>query len=212
MNELLAFSGIVVALAIGAASPGPSFLMIARTAVSSGRKAGLAAALGMGLGGLLFATLALLGLTALLTAVPWLYAALKVGGGVYLLYLGIKIWRGAKAPLIEVGADVTAAAQAGWKAQLALGFGTQISNPKTAIVYGSVFAAFMPSTPALHFSIAVLLATLLIEAGWYAIVATVLSTPKSRQAYLRYKQWVDRSAGAVMAALGIKLALSANAQ
>jgi threonine/homoserine/homoserine lactone efflux protein len=211
VNELLAFSGIVVALAIGAASPGPSFLMIARTAVSSGRQAGLAAAVGMGLGGLLFAALALLGLTALFTAVPWLYAALKIGGGAYLLYLGIKIWRGAKAPLVEVGADATVP-QADWKAQLALGFGTQVSNPKTAIVYGSVFAAFMPSTPALHFSLAVLLATFLIEAGWYAIVATALSTPKSRHAYLRYKQWVDRSAGAVMAALGIKLATSATAQ
>lgn len=211
MNELLAFSGIVVALAIGAASPGPSFLMIARTAVSSGRKAGLAAAVGMGLGGLLFATLALLGLTALLAAVPWLYAALKIGGGAYLLYLGIKIWRGAKAPLVEVGADA-AVPPTDWKAQLALGFGTQVSNPKTAIVYGSVFAAFMPSAPALHFSVAVLLATLLIEAGWYAIVATALSTQKSRHAYLRYKQWVDRSAGAVMAALGIKLATSAGAQ
>ena len=64
---------IAGAIALGAMSPGPSFIMVARTAVASSRTDGLAAALGMGVGGVLFASVALLGLHAVLSAVPWLY-------------------------------------------------------------------------------------------------------------------------------------------
>jgi threonine/homoserine/homoserine lactone efflux protein len=99
MQELTAILGISAALAIGAASPGPSFLVVARLAVSSSRVDGLYAALGMGIGGLIFACLSLLGLHGLLHAVPSLYVVLKVLGGLYLVYLGIRIWRGARRPL-----------------------------------------------------------------------------------------------------------------
>jgi threonine/homoserine/homoserine lactone efflux protein len=44
-----------------------------------------------------------------------------------------------------------------------------------------------------------------IEAGWYAIVALALSAEASRGAYLRYKTWMDRIAGGVMALLGGRL-------
>lgn len=52
MQELTALFGIAMALAIGAASPGPSFVMVARMAVSSSRADGLFASLGMGAAGL----------------------------------------------------------------------------------------------------------------------------------------------------------------
>jgi threonine efflux protein len=48
-----------------------------------------------------------------------------------------------------------------------------------------------------------------VEAGWYAVVATMLSSSRPRRAYLRYKAWVDRSAGLVMVGLGLKLIASA---
>ena len=57
----------------------------------------VAAALGMGLGGALFGTLALAGLSALLLQVEWLYMTLKLIGGAYLVYLGIRMWRSASA-------------------------------------------------------------------------------------------------------------------
>ena len=55
MENLLSILSIAGAISIGAMSPGPSFVMVARTAVSSSRADGLAAALGMGAGGVLFA-------------------------------------------------------------------------------------------------------------------------------------------------------------
>ncbi len=60
MDSSVTFSilSILGALSIGAMSPGPSFVMVVRVSVAASRRDGLAAALGMGFGGLLFAALA----------------------------------------------------------------------------------------------------------------------------------------------------------
>ena len=204
--ELSALIGIGFAIAIGAASPGPSFIMVARVAVTASRTDALCAALGMGLGGLLFAGLALLGLQSLLLAVPSLYVALKVLGGLYLAYLGWRIWRGAKQPLGQ-GAIDQPVSQTGART-FALALATQMSNPKAAIIYASVFAAFLPEQPSLTFSAAVASVVFLIEFGWYAAVALTLSAERPRGVYLRFKTWIDRTAGGVMMLLGMRLVSS----
>jgi len=206
MQELPALAGILAALTVGVMSPGPSFVMIARTAVSVSRGDGIAAAFGMGAGGALFAVAALLGLHGMLLAVPSLYVVLKVAGGIYLAYLGLRIWLYAKQPLAMPEPSLRARTTG---RSFALGFTTQVSNPKTAVVYASVFAAFLPPVQTLAFNVAVVLLALIIETGWYAIVAVALSSARPRGVYLRCKTWVDRAAGGVMIALGVKLVVSA---
>jgi threonine/homoserine/homoserine lactone efflux protein len=208
MQEFSALAGVLAALTVGAISPGPSFVMVARIAVSSSRSNGLAAALGMGAGGVLFALAALLGLQAVLLAVPSLYLLLKVAGGIYLAYLGLRIWRSAKRPLVVQGE--LPGGGASLRRSLALGFVTQVSNPKTAIVYASVFAAFLPAAASVGFDFALVAIVFVIEAGWYSTVALALSSERPRRAYLRYKAGIDRVAGGVMVLLGIKLVLSSH--
>ena len=99
MEPVVSLVALLGALALGAMSPGPSFVLVARTAIARSRADGLAAALGMGIGGVIFAVLVVLGLQAALRHVPALYLVLKVAGGIYLFYLGIRIWRGATEPL-----------------------------------------------------------------------------------------------------------------
>jgi threonine/homoserine/homoserine lactone efflux protein len=207
MQESQALMAIALAMVIGAMSPGPSFIMVARTSVSSSRGDGLSASLGMGVGGAIFALAALLGLQGILTAVPSLYLVLKILGGAYLAYIGHQIWRGADQP-VNIG-EIDEKSRANIAKSFFLGLSTQISNPKTAIVYASVFAAFLPEAHTIWFSVWVVVAVFIIEFAWYAIVALALSSEKPRGAYLRYKKWVDRAAGGVMAALGLKLMLSA---
>lgn len=91
---------------------------------------------------------------------------------------------------------------------IALGLATQLSNPKTAIVYAGVFAAFLPENASLAFNLTIAGLVFLVEAGWYSLVAVVLSSAGPRTAYLRFKAWVDRMAGGIMVALGLKLVLS----
>jgi threonine/homoserine/homoserine lactone efflux protein len=207
MQELATLASIVAALSVGMISPGPSFVMVARLAVALSRIRALAAALGMGAGGAIFGAAALLGLQSVLLAVPALYAGLRILGGLYLCYLGFLIFRSAQQPLAAVadsGKGSSRPLGAFW-----LGLTTQLSNPKAAIIYASVFAAFLPAAFSLGFAAALLAAVLFVETGWYVLVALLFSSPGPQRAYLSYKSWVDRAAGAVMFGLGLKLVTSA---
>ncbi|SFP08529.1 Threonine/homoserine/homoserine lactone efflux protein [Variovorax sp. OK605] len=212
MNSTLSLLGIAGAMAVGAMSPGPSFVMVARTAVAS-RTEGLAAALGMGAGGLVFAIAALAGLQAAFLAVPGLYLAIKGFGGAYLVYLGVRIWRGARQPLPvaqEAGNPRAGQGRGGRTFRTFLfGLATQVSNPKTAVVYASIFAAFLPHDVPLALALAVPAVIFCIETGWYTVVALALSSAAPRSAYLHYKVWIDRVAGGVMGLLGVRLVWSA---
>jgi threonine/homoserine/homoserine lactone efflux protein len=205
MSSASIFFSIVAALSVGAMSPGPSFVLVSRIAVSRSRADGLAAGLGMGIGGVAFSVMALAGLTALLSQFEWLYLALKVAGGTYLAYIALKIWRGAKEPLNlgEMTSDNRALTRSFTTALL-----TQLSNPKTIIVYASIFAALLPKTIPLGLVFALPVGVFAVEAGWYTIAALAFSARHPRRVYLAAKAWIDRLAGTVMAGLGLQLVAS----
>jgi threonine/homoserine/homoserine lactone efflux protein len=204
MTPTLAVLAVCGAIAIGAASPGPSFVMVMRTALARSRSDGVAAAFGMGIGGVIFCTLALLGMRAVFAEAPWLYLGFKAAGGAYLLYLAFRMWMGAKQPFV---AEASAASRPQIMKSFLLGLATQLSNPKTLVFYGSVFALLPAHLPA--WSYLVLPPVIMgIETGWYLIVALVFSLGRPRAAYLRWKTWVDRFASGVMATLGLKLIFS----
>jgi threonine/homoserine/homoserine lactone efflux protein len=202
MSGLVAFISIIAALGVGVVSPGPSFVFVARTAVALSRADGVAAAVGMGIGAILFAGLALVGLQAVLAEVTSLGIVLKLLGGAYLIYLAIRLWRGADVPIAALS---TIAGRRGLLRSFALGLATQVSNPKAAIVYGGIFAALLPPVPPLWMMAALPPAILTLEVGWYAIVALAFSSERPRTAYLRSRRWIDRIAGAVVGALGVRL-------
>lgn len=205
MTALLALLG---ALQLGVMSPGPSFVLVARTAIARSRAHGVAAALGMGLGGMIFALLALFGLTALLHQLPVLYTVLQIAGGAYLIYLSYLLWRHAPTPL-EVTGAVTGEPGTSLLRAFLVALGTQVSNPKTIVVYGSVFAALLPAPlPSWMFWVLPPL-VFAIEAFWYALVALVFSLARPRAAYLHFKSWIDRAAGTVLGLLGLRLILEA---
>lgn len=208
MELSAAILSIALALTLGAMSPGPSFILVARTALAVSRRDGLATAVGMGIGGVLFSAVALLGLLATLTAVPLLHLALKVLGGTYLLYLGYRIWRGARQPLVLEHSSLQSRPAQSLRS-FVLGVVTQVSNPKTAVVYASVFASLLPSEIAPSVLVALPIMVFAIETIWYSVVALALSAPLPRARYLASKTWLDRTAGATMSLLGLKLIIEA---
>jgi len=208
MTATSAVFAVLVALWLGAMIPGPSFVLVARNAIGLSRRDGLATAFGMGLGGIFFGGVALAGLYSLLQTVEWLYIGLKVAGGAYLIYVASKIWRGAGNP-ITVDAALTASSSSVRKS-FWIGLSTQLSNPKTAIWYGSIFAALLPQHPPLWCYFVLPPLVFAIEFGWYTIVALCFSSKGPREVYLRAKKWIDRIAAAAIAALGLRLILNAS--
>ena len=203
MDSYTALMAVSVAILLGAMSPGPSFLVVARTSIASSRARGVCAALGMGIGGAAFALAASLGLQLLLTTVPAIYKALQVAGAAYLLFIAYRLWKSAPQSLDM--ADNGVVGQGSGRQALLLGLGTQLSNPKAAIVYASVFSAVLPREPSLSVVAILALTVFAIEFGWYVLVAIAFSTGKARQAYTSGKIWIDRLAAGAIAALGVKI-------
>jgi threonine/homoserine/homoserine lactone efflux protein len=207
MSASSAVFAILFALLLGAMIPGPSFVLVARNSISLSRGDGLSTALGMGIGGIFFGGIALAGLYTVLVSVEWLYVALKVAGGLYLIYMASKIWRGASTPLTM---DDAAGAQGrSAKRSFLTGLTTQLSNPKTAIWYGSIFAALLPQHPPVWCYVVLPPLLFSVEFGWYTLVALCFSSRRPREVYLRAKTWIDRIAAGAIAALGLRLIFAA---
>ncbi|MCP4935883.1 MAG: LysE family translocator [bacterium] len=203
MDWFIALAILAGGILSGAMSPGPSFVVVTRSTLAFSRRHGLATALGMGVGGAVFALIAILGFVTLLASIPVLYFALKILGAFYLFYLAYKMWTESKQPL-----DITAQKSkqnVSLRRSFAIGFLTQICNPKTAIVYASIFAVAAPVSVSYLFGAACVCLIFLIETGWYAIVALTFSAEKARSGYLNLKTLFDRLAATVMGFLGLKI-------
>ena len=202
MTEYAFLLPICLFLLLGVISPGPSFILVAHIAVTKSKAEAIAVSLGMGVGATLFAIIASLGLFIVLDAVPWVYALLKVAGGVYLLFLALKMWRTAHRPTPQHrNYDV----KSNLVKMFLLGLLTQLSNPKTAIVFGSAFAAFLPKqVPDYSYYLMSILA-FVIDSGWYILVTVLFSTRKVREAYASSKQTLSKIASGFMGVIGVKL-------
>ena len=203
MTPIVALFSILLAQALGAISPGPSFLFVVRTSVALSRKDGLAAAVGMGLGAAIVTTLALIGVRAVIAQVEWLYFGFKLLGGAYLLYLGFRLWQGStiEAPLTT---DDLALKRGVGKSFL-MALATQLSNPKTLVVISGIYAALLPAHVPLWMYLAIPPIDFVMEGGWYAFVAVTMSSQHPRAIYLSARKWIDRAAGALLGALGLRL-------
>ena len=182
-------------------SPGPSFITVSRTALASGRPAGLAAALACGLGVLPWAIGAILGIIIVFNQAPWLFAVLKAAGGLYLLYLAVIVWQHAASPIgVADGIQRQTLSQAFGQTLL-----TQITNPKVAVFFSAIFASVLPPDPSLWMIVAILAIVFANETAWYLIVAPGLSAARPRAHYLRVKSVLDDAMAALFGALGVKL-------
>ena len=200
LSVLAAFAAVHLLVA---ASPGPAFLAVSRTAIGTSRTAGLIAAAAMATGALVWAVATFFGLHVLFAQAPWLYDALRLGGAAYLIYLGIgmlrEAWRG--------GLQAEVLAVAG-RATFLRCLAVQLSNPKAAVFFGSIFVTLLPTDAPLWVKGAALAILAMNEFGWYALVALVLSAPKARRIYSQAKRALDTLFGGFLTVLGLKLALS----
>ncbi|WP_180083585.1 LysE family translocator [Acinetobacter sp. YH12145] len=202
MESFWILGSIAAALLLGAMSPGPTSIYVAKNSIAISRKHGLFTALGTGLGAAIFGLLAVLGLQAFLLAVPSAYLALKICGGLYLLWMAFKIIKHAKEPIEAGNSSIS---QMSLRRAFTTGLITQLSNPKIAIVLASIFTALLPKEIPTYFYFVLPILCFFIDAGWCSLVAVALSAEKPRKVYLKFKAGFDRAAGAVMTVLGLKL-------
>ena len=196
--SILVSIGVVQLLAV--ISPGPSFLITARTAVASSRVDGVKVALGLAAGTLIWVSATLLGLNLVFHAVPALFIAMKIVGALFLLRIAYLIFRHAAEPIVIEDGNGEAAANPFKKGLL-----TQLSNPKVAVFFGSIFIAMLPSAVPLWMTLALIAIVTFNEIWWYSVVALFFGAGPVRRFYIRAKVWIDRVTGLFLGALGLRL-------
>jgi len=206
MDYAVVLLGLAVVHLLAVASPGPSTVLVIQTAAVAGRRGGLLAAFAMMVGALLWATAALYGLQALFARFDWLYVAFRIGGGLYLLYLAVMIWRHAGDPLPEIPVDRTRH-MTGWQGFLRA-LALQLSNPKIMVFFGSIFLSLLPQNPPAWMDATVLAIVALNEFCWFALLALLFSGGPARAFYRRAKVWLERIMGGVLGLLGLRLILA----
>lgn len=193
-------------------TPGPDVLFIVSSALRSGAKAGVVAALGITAGCFVHIFAAALGVSALMAASSTAFTVLKWVGAAYLFYVGVKLVLSKAPPTVQLIADkqMQTSGEA-LKNIFFRGFLTNVLNPKVALF----FLAFVPqfiapdaSHPALTF---VLLGVLFnvnalpINMG-YALLAAWAT--RRMGAVQRAMHWLDRLAGVMFVGFGVRLALT----
>lgn len=210
LHQLLLFvaAGLLLNL-----TPGPDVLYIVSHSLRSGAKAGVVAALGINAGCFVHIFAAALGVSALLAASATAFTVLKWLGALYLLYIGGKLLF-ARAP--QAGPDLAGIARS--QPPLPLrgvflgGFWTNVLNPKVAIFFLAFVPQFIPAGVEHKAWAFIALGSLfnvdsvLVNAGW-ALAAAWMA---GRQAMRRGMHALDRAAGAMFVAFGLKLAFTEN--
>jgi RhtB (resistance to homoserine/threonine) family protein len=202
---------------VAAMIPGPDTAMILRNCLVFSRRDGFYTALGICTGLCVHTVLALAGIGVLIARSLLLFTLLKWAGAAFLVYLGVHALLARRAPqpdaaepAPEVGAVAPAARRAGMGAIAAfrLGFLTNVLNPKAPLyllaAFTQVVHAGTPLPMLAVFGAEIALAALL----WYVLLTAVLSHPRVRGPLAAARRWIERIAGAVFIALGVRLALA----
>ena len=201
------FFGFLLAAILLTASPGPDNLMVLGLGMSKGRRQGMVFGLGCALGCLSHTFLAVIGVSALIAASPTAFTALRIGGGLYLVWLGIGALR-------STGGQAAARAKEPSQSLRSLfmkGLLANAINPKVVLFFLSLLPQFVIAANgnvpgqmlALGLIFTLQAAILFGLLGYFAgaVGAWLERKPGAGK-------WLDRLAGTVFIALGVKLIVS----
>jgi len=199
---LLAIAGIWVVIVL---TPGPLLLMTVRYAAAGRRMMAFQMALGAALAEVIWATGALMGLQALLSAMAWIYDGLRLVGAALLIVIGIRMIvasfrRGSEIALPE---ERMGSNRAAWR----WGFATAFANPNAVVFFSGLFLSLMPAHPSLWLQASAVGLIGILSLLCDFCVACVFSHPLVTAAYGRARHWIDRIAGCVLVAVGLRVAL-----
>jgi len=202
VDTLLAF---LAATLLFAAMPGPAILYAAARTLAQGRTAGLKAAFGIAIGGLVHVAAAALGLSALFHAVPPLYAAVKFAGAAYLIWLGIGMIRARASDAALPQPPAQTAARAFRQSIL-----VEVLNPKTALFFVAFLPQFVDPAAALPVPVQFVILGTTVTAifGAADVIAVVFAAAIASRvaASGRTALWANRAGGALLVGLGLRLA------
>ena len=206
LRDVLSFAAVAGLLTI---IPGLDTAMVLRSTAAHGRRHGLATALGVNGGALVWGAGAAVGVSALLTASTIAYTIVRAAGAAYMLWLGgrllLQARKGQLEPQLLTSSPRAESLQRSWRR----GFTTNLLNPKIGAFYVAVLPQFIPAH-APHLAVGLLLALVHDLEGltWFSAIILGAHFVRGWLERRRVRRGVDAVTGVTLIGFGIKLGLS----
>jgi len=205
VTQASALGGIIL---LATMSPGPDFVVVLRSAMTGGRRAGVACAAGIASGELVWATVTSLGVAGLLAASVVAFTVVKLVGAAYLVLLGVQALlaarRGGYALVRTDGEKTRRTAVAAYRQGLL----TNLLNPKVAVFFLALWPQFLPpDASAGDMAVLAGIATA-IQLVWFSVVANVATVLRRFLTAARVRRAIDAVTGTILVGVGVRIAVS----
>ncbi|MGB0506073.1 MAG: LysE family translocator [Pikeienuella sp.] len=179
--------------------PGPTVLLVVAYALGAGRSTALWTVAGVFFGDLVAITASVLGLGVLLATSATLFNILKIVGGIYLIWLGIKLW---KAPRNSEAINARASSQSGWR-MMGHAFAVTATNPKGLVFFVAFLPQFVDASAPLAPQMAIMVATFTVIGALNALVyAYAAGSLRNRLTRPGVLGMLNRGGGGALMAMG----------
>lgn len=183
-------------------TPGANVLLVSHLAASGDRRAAACAAAGVAIGAGIWASAAVLGVSALFAGVPASRLALQFAGAAYLIHVAFRMWHAPSRPAVQHG-------RLSHRRALLAGLLTNLSNPKAALFFGSIFTAALPGHPGDALLVASIALVSANAMAWHLLLAVFFSRRRVQLAFAARRVALSRFAAAVVGAFGASLLVAA---
>lgn len=200
MNYLVVFISVFAVFIPALLLPGPDFVAVVRSSMTRGTRAGLATTVGVSMGLCLYASLSLLGLSAILVQYQWLTWIVRVLGGAYLIYLGVRLLLTKAAAAANEPGHAPAKRNA-----LLFGFFVTLTNPKAIVLFASVFATAVTHATPLWVMVLMIVLVTASSLIWYSLVSLFMSSAPVMRRFQNARHRIEKAAGVCFVAIGVKV-------
>lgn len=205
------FVTVAIAHFLALLSPGPDFVLVVKSAIKNGPKKSIGVAAGIASANALYIALCLIGVGALLASSVVIMIALKVAGGVFLIYLAIMALRAKKADYkeLELPKNQITQSETTFVKEFITGFMSGILNPKNLLFYLSLFTVVLTNDVNFGFKVGLGIWMTSVVFVWDLSVIYVLSRDKVRRKFSKLAYYIDKCTGAILGIIGFTIVKSA---
>ncbi len=200
------FAALMLAFGINAVIPGADFAMVLRQSIAHGRRAALFTSAGIATSILVHGSYTLLGIGVIVGQSLLVFNIIKWVGAAYLVWLAISALR-SPAPQPPEAGELTSVRPGDFGA-FALGFLTNLLNPKAVLFFLALFTTLVSARTGGDIKVIYVLSMSIMLFAWFALVSVFFTTASVRQGFFRFGRWFNRVTGITFLVLAVRVAIA----
>lgn len=200
MDNIHILISVALIWSIAVITPGPNFFIVVHNSLKTNDKSTFYIVMGIVAGTFIWSFLGFLGISYILINSVFIFSVLKLLGGLYLIYLGLKLILLKEKKHIKVQTTKSDSINS-----FKLGLFTNLSNPKTAIFMTSLFATTLQENTSFNISLLSLISIVLISFFWYYFIAYIFSKQNPQAIFEKYQTWINKLSGGLFVIFGVNV-------